>query len=216
MTQTLKLIVAAAFTLWVWGCTSGINGPETITGELPRELTAMEKKVISDGQSFNFEIFKNTVAADTVDNMFISPLSISIALGMTLNGADSVTFEQMRNTLALQEMSLGEINEAYEALTELLVNADPKVQMQIANSIWHEENFQVEDEFVQRLQSHFDARVEGLDFDDPASVDIINRQYLSKWLCTLLMPFILKATGCISLTKKKPEMLPLTWKTGTR
>jgi len=174
MTHTLKLIVAAAFTLWVWGCTSDINGPETTTGELPRELTAMEKKVISDGQSFNFEIFKNTVAADSVDNTFISPLSISIALGMTLNGADSVTFEQMRNTLALQGISLGEINEAYEALAELLVNADPKVQMQIANSIWHEEKFQVDDEFVQRLQSYFDARVEGLDFDDPASVDIIN------------------------------------------
>ena len=108
---------------------------DTPRDTLPRELTASEQKVISSAGSFSYRIFRETVAAEEKENMFISPLSISMALGMTVNGAAGETRESMLETLGMSQMELNEINEAYRGLIELLVNLDPKVKMKIANSI---------------------------------------------------------------------------------
>ncbi|MCP5061902.1 MAG: serpin family protein, partial [Ignavibacteriae bacterium] len=58
-------------------------------------------------------------------NIFISPLSISMALGMTLNGANGSTYDAMQSTLELSSLSNQEINEAYKSLIELLTQIDP-------------------------------------------------------------------------------------------
>jgi serpin B len=80
----------------------------------------------------------------------------------------------MRETLAFQGLEMEEINSGYQSLTELLMNADPKVKMEIANSVWSREGFPVEEEFTDNLVEYFNAEASELDFSDPASVDIIN------------------------------------------
>lgn len=158
-------------------CKSDVAGPgnDGPKGELPRELTVLEKELIEADHSFSYDIFARTVAYDQEDeNIFISPLSISMALAMTLNGAEGQTFEDMRKTLALEGMELEEINSSFKSLIELLTSADPAVQLKIANSIWYREGFPVNTEFQQAMNEYFSAQIEGLDFSDPASVDIIN------------------------------------------
>ncbi len=155
-------------------CETQVTGPQGPTGELPRELTEAERKLIDADRVFSYELFRNTVAHDDEENLMISPLSVSMALAMTLNGARKQTFEEMRNTLHLQGLELEEINEAFESLTDLLVTADPLVRMKIANSIWHDALLPVEEDFLQRVQQHYRAGVSGLDFSDPGAVDIIN------------------------------------------
>ncbi len=155
-------------------CTTNVTGPDT-NGELPRELSAAEKKLVEDGQSFGFNVFKSTVEGDASKNIFISPLSISVALGMTMNGAEGETFEQMRETLAFQGLNQDEINQGYQSLIKLLTEADPKVKMHIANSVWSREGFEVQESFTETLEEYFDATTRELDFSDPKSTDIINQ-----------------------------------------
>ncbi|MCG2587402.1 serpin family protein [Rhodohalobacter sulfatireducens] len=156
-------------------CQSDVTGPGEIHGELPRELTASEKQLVEADQSFSYDIFRQTVSYDNEEeNLFISPLSISTALAMTLNGAEGETLEQMKEALHLNGMDTGEINEAFQSLIELLVSLDPKVTMKIANSVWHEQSLVVEDDFLQRLEDFYDAEVAGLDFRNSGSVDTIN------------------------------------------
>jgi serine protease inhibitor len=160
--------------IFIVSCNDSLVGPEGPAGELPRELTRVEKQLIEADGQFSYELFRNTVAWDDEDNVFISPLSISMALAMTLNGAEGETYDQMRETLHLNGMNTEEINEAFESLIELLTTVDPKVTMRIANSIWYEEGLLAEEDFLERVRSAYNASVEQLDFMDPASVDVIN------------------------------------------
>lgn len=158
-------------------CDSNLTGPDDTDpkGELPRDLTTSEQKLVEADRNFSFRIFRETVAYDhEEDNIMISPLSISMALAMALNGAEGQTYEDMRDALKLSGMDLEDINGAFESLTELLMTVDPKVTMKIANSVWHRDGLPVKEDFLDRLEKHFGAQVEGLDFSDPAAVDKIN------------------------------------------
>ncbi|MFA5669050.1 MAG: serpin family protein [Balneolaceae bacterium] len=156
-------------------CSNQITEPADII-EVPKEVTFAEKKLSKSSQSFSFNLFQKVVAEeDEKENVFISPLSVSMALGMTINGAKKETYRQMRETLALQGLEMEEINEGYKLLAERLKTADKKVKLQIANSVWSKKGFTVEDDFSQRLEKYFDAEATELDFTDPESVNTINK-----------------------------------------
>lgn len=149
--------------------------PEGLKGELPRELTAQEIKLIEADRDFSYDIFRRTVAYDDeTDNLMISPLSISTALAMTLNGAKGETSEGIREALRLQGMSQEEINDAFQSLIKLLLSADPKVKIKIANSIWYREGTPVEEDFIGKIKEKYEAEISGIDFSDPATVNVIN------------------------------------------
>ncbi|MFC1725516.1 serpin family protein [candidate division KSB1 bacterium] len=141
---------------------------------LPRELTSSEISLITSGNQFSFNIFKETVNAEQDKNIFISPLSISMALGMTYNGAGGTTEEAMKTTLGFDNMTVPEINSSYKSLLDLLLDLDEDVIMQIANSIWIRENFPVEQEFIDLNSTYFDAEVTELDFSLAEAIEIIN------------------------------------------
>lgn len=140
----------------------------------PRELSVFEEQIVSSDNIFGIKLFKALNDAEPDSNLFISPLSVSMALGMALNGAADSTYEAMKNTLELNGLSETEINQAYKDLIELLVNLDKKVVMQIANSIWYRDNFTVEPDFIDVNKMYFDAEVQALDFDDANAPNIIN------------------------------------------
>ena len=139
-----------------------------------RELTDFEKRLVEADNTFGFKLFKEINKQDVNKNLFISPLSVSMALGMTLNGANNETQEAMENTLEFHNMTTDDINQSYKSLIQLLRNLDSKVIFQIANSIWYRQGMVFEQAFIDRNKSYFDAVVRALDFNDPGSADIIN------------------------------------------
>ncbi|MFC1906182.1 serpin family protein, partial [Chloroflexota bacterium] len=143
-------------------------------GGAARALTIGEQQLVESSNTFGFKLLNEVVGQDGDKNIFISPLSVSMALGMTLNGADGDTYEAMKQTLELSGLTEEEINKSYASLIELLRGLDPEVIFQIANSIWYRQGFPVKQSFLDICQQYFDAVVEGLDFSDPAAVDIIN------------------------------------------
>lgn len=141
---------------------------------LPRTLTSSEQELIASSSVFSYEVFQNIVAAEESGNVFISPLSISMALGMTLNGAAGETQVAIKETLNLNELKLQAINQSYQSLIDLLINLDHQVDMNIGNSLWSRQGFSINQTFKDTLQTYFDARVEELDFSDPAAANVIN------------------------------------------
>ena len=139
-----------------------------------REFTALEKELSNSGNRFGCKLFKEIVRTQPDTNLFISPLSVSMALGMTYNGAANTTEEAMRNTLEFGNMSVQEINETFLSLMELLKNLDSDVIFQIANSIWYRENYPVQPSFLSVNQTYFHAEVHGINFSLPGTLDIIN------------------------------------------
>ena len=141
---------------------------------ISRDLTTLEKRLVESNNKFGFKLFKEIVKEEQDKNVFISPLSVSMALGMTLNGANGGTKEAMEQTLELLGLTMEEINESYKSLIELLTQLDPKVLFQIANSIWYRQEMTFEEDFINLNKTYFDALVQGLDFNDPNTVNIIN------------------------------------------
>jgi serpin B len=130
--------------------------------------------VVTAGNDFAFRFLEQVYQTVPDSNLFLAPLSASMALGMTMNGATGSTFEEMRTTLGFQGMSLDQINQGYRDLVDLLLGLDPSVEIGIGNSIWYREEFPVRADFLDRTGSYFDAEVSALDFGNPGAVDIIN------------------------------------------
>jgi serine protease inhibitor len=96
--------------------------------------------------------------------VFISPLSASMSLGMTLNGARAGTFDAMRSALQFGTTSQADINGGYKSLISLLRGLDPGVDFKIANSIWHRNGMTFSPPFLDAGKTYFDAAIQGLDF----------------------------------------------------
>ena len=125
---------------------------------------------------FAFEFWKSLQSEVSInENYFISPLSLHIALGMLLNGADNETKAEIQKVLGLQDLSMEEINKTYAELINNLPKVDPKVINTIANSIWQDQKLVVEKSFVDNLTSNFNARIYNEDFGNAATVDKINK-----------------------------------------
>ena len=144
-------------------------------------LDLKSKTIIEGDNAFAFDIFREIIKSEEDNkNLMISPLSISLALAMTYNGADGETKEAMEEVFHLHGLSPDDINKSYQGLINALLGVDPKVIMEIANSIWYRDSFTVEDNFLNVNKNYYDAEVDGLDFNNPASKDIINNWVATK------------------------------------
>ncbi len=142
--------------------------------ELPRPLTSSEQLVIERSNDFGIDLLREVLEVDSRPNVVISPLSASMALGMTLNGARGTTFEGMRTALRFEGLSRAEINESYRSLLELLGSLDPEVKISIANSAWANQDYSFHQAFFAALAEYFDAPAESRDFADPQTLLEIN------------------------------------------
>ncbi len=149
------------------------DSPPRITA-LPRTLSAGEQAVIGASNTFGFDLFRELEKTRADSNIFMSPLSATMALGMTMNGAAGQTFDEMRTTLGFGTSPASEINASYRSLIELLRGLDETVDFRIANSIWYRTGFPFETTFLDESRQFFDARVSALDFDAPTAPTTIN------------------------------------------
>lgn len=141
---------------------------------LPRALTAGERVVIDASNAFGFGLLRELDRTRADSNIFMSPLSASLALGMTMNGAAGQTFDEMRNALALGTRSPAEINASYRSLLDMLHELDRTVEFRIANSIWYRDGFPFEQTFLDEARQYFDAKVAPLDFAAASAAPTIN------------------------------------------
>jgi serpin B len=154
---------------------AGCNLP----GNTPDEdLNVTEKtaRLIEAENQFGFELYQNVFASETdYDNIMLSPLSVSLALAMTYNGADGETKTAMEKTLKVYGLTPEDINTSYRDLVQALKSLDPKVLLEIANAIFYRNDFQVENEFVSINKNYYDAEVSALDFgNEQQSLETIN------------------------------------------
>ena len=135
----------------------------------------VDARLASANTNFGFKLYSEVSSRDGGKNVFISPSSVGLCLAMAYNGAEGETRQAMARALELQGMSLEEVNRAYAELKAALESPDPKVQLQIANSLWARKGIKLNAEFVSRNKQFYDAQVTELDFDSPDSAATINQ-----------------------------------------
>lgn len=97
-----------------------------------------------------------------------------MALGMALNGAAGETSEAMRGTLRFEGLSEAEINASFQGLMDVLEDLDPRVSFDVGNSVWYRDDFTPRPSFLEAVEGPYEARVEGVDFTDPATPGVLN------------------------------------------
>jgi serine protease inhibitor len=167
---------AAIFILPVALLSCSKNEDNLPTKPVPIDLTQNQGTLIESGNSFAFDIFRNVLkSAGENDNVIISPLSISCALSMTLNGANGATRDSMLKTLRLNGITPDEINNSFMDLTKALLSVDKRVLITIANSVWTENNFAAKQAFTDLLKNYYSAAAESFDINDASTPDRINK-----------------------------------------
>ena len=142
------------------------------------DLRSEEQTMVGADQSFAFEFFENIFleeAAGDNENFMVSPLSLSMALAMTANGASGETKAAMYETLKLGDFSDDVINAYYKKLREALLKTDPSTRLSIANAIFTNRSVDIKPSFINTNTSFYDATVEPVDFGDVKTAGIINR-----------------------------------------
>lgn len=149
---------------------------DPVTDPVPINLTEAQTVIIESGNEFAFDIFGKVAGnAEPGQNVMISPLSISYALSMTLNGAEGGTRDAMMETLRISGIDMETLNKSHKTLTEALLNIDKKILISIANSVWTEDNFDVKKAFIDILTSYYDAESKPFDIDDPSAPGLMNK-----------------------------------------
>lgn len=138
----------------------------------PIELAAPVASVFTD---FSFHFFKNLQTETGADkDIFVSPLSLHIALGMLVNGAEGESKTQIMKALRSESLSQEDLNNAYKTLLTELPKADPLVKLTLANAIFYKNGFTVETPFLNTMSGTFNAQIKGLPFVQ-ADVATINK-----------------------------------------
>jgi|HubBroStandDraft_6_1064221.scaffolds.fasta_scaffold16853_3 serpin B len=137
------------------------------------ELMA-EKDIPSAVQAFGLELLRQECSSRPRENVFISPLSVYLALAMAENGAGRETKQAMRRALriAADADALKLNTEAKQLLQELQRKAG--VELSIGNALWIDSQMTLAPEFVSLCAEYFDALVQTLAMKNPASAKIIN------------------------------------------
>lgn len=150
---------------------------DPVAGKTPAhlDLSPQGRALVTASNDFAFRMFKETEAGTAAGkNMMVSPLSISYALGMALNGAATTTYDSIRNTLGFNQLTLQDINSNYKTLMPFLLNADPSTTLKIANSVWYTTGFNPKQTFLDTVGYYFNAYLSQIDFTSPGAKNTIN------------------------------------------
>lgn len=168
----IRMLIAVLF-LVSSGCSKQENPiPDDIV------LTVKSQQLIKNNNTFGFKLF-SAIPQNRSQNVMISPLSVSTALSMALNGANGETKTAIANSLSFEGLTPEEINTIYFDLVNALKKADDKVVMNIANSIWIRKDFPVLESFTKVNHDFYDASITNLEFNS-AALNIINNWVKSK------------------------------------
>lgn len=131
------------------------------------------QEIVSSTNELGFELLTR-VDADENNNIFISPTSLMTALSMVYNGSDGETKEEISSALQLPGIHLDDLNKANASLVTKLYKDMDQVTVNIANSIWLNDQYNFQEQFAQNNRDYYHAEIEEIDILDRKSAQVIN------------------------------------------
>ena len=138
-------------------------------------LIAKAKRASTGLNTFGLKLLEAEAVSTPHANVFISPLSLYLALAMTEGGSAGKTRAAMRQTLEVPTSVTEEaMHESASALMQSL-RTQKGVELLIANAIWSSPKLPLAPAFVRQCQTLYDAEAKSIEFTKPDAADIINR-----------------------------------------
>ena len=138
----------------------------------PISLTTKQSALVSDGNAFSYRFIGQIDAyarSKEQTDWFVSPLSLQMALGMLLNGAQGQTANEICRMLGYGDGETAEINNYFRLLLDQLPKLDQKTDLALANAIFHNKDISLKAPFRDAVNKSYDAQLQALDFSKTKS-----------------------------------------------
>lgn len=165
-----RYIITTALTslLLISGCSDNNQSAYNDSLLKAKSITIDTKEIDEQFQNSYYDMSLSLLKQqDLSDSNLISPLSIYTALGMTMNGADGDTLEEMEQVFGLSSTDMNRYLSNYSKNLG---------QYSSANSIWLEESFVegVKQDFLNENFSFYNSEVYKTAMDDKSTKEINN------------------------------------------
>ena len=135
-------------------------------------LTDEERELVYKNNDFAINLFRE---ARGEESQVLSPLSITYALGMINNGAAGKTQQEINDVLGFGDAGADAINAFCRKMLTESGNVDKETKVMIANNIYMNKDYELQEPFIQKAYDYYDATPETRDFLDGETMDVINQ-----------------------------------------
>ena len=119
-------------------------------------------QTVKGNNRFAFDLFEKIQQEG--ENVFFSPYSISSALAMTYTGAEGTTQQEMQKIFGFANDRQSQA-EAFHMLNKHLDTLNDKtIELNVANSLWCQDNYDFLDEFLNINKKYYQAGIRKVDF----------------------------------------------------
>ncbi|XP_038050239.1 leukocyte elastase inhibitor-like [Patiria miniata] len=129
---------------------------------------------------FAFHLYQTLADDPHRDNIFFSPMSISIALAMTSLGARGNTARQIKDVLKFSTLEESRLHSSFAELNSAIfgANAD-KYVLRKANRLFGHKGFDLRQEFLADAERYYSSHMASLDFVEDTEVA---REFINSWV----------------------------------
>lgn len=136
------------------------------------DLTNQQHELVNTMIDFSYRMWDVVADESRNKNMLISPLSIYHSLSMLANGADGETLRQLNELLGTED--LAHLNELNKLLITELPKVDRSVKFTQANSIWIDNQFALNQNYLDACMDIFGAGAYNFEAGSNSAMDAIN------------------------------------------
>ncbi|KAL0601278.1 Corticosteroid-binding globulin [Plecturocebus cupreus] len=157
------------YTCLLWLSSSGLWTVQAMDPNAAYMNTSRHHRgLASVNADFAFSLYKHLVALSPKKNVFISPVSISMALAMLSLGTCGHTRAQLLQGLGfnLTEKSEAEIHQGFQHLHQLLAESDTSLEMTLGNALFLDGSLELLESFSADIKHYYESEVLTLNFQD--------------------------------------------------
>ncbi|PNI97512.1 SERPINA6 isoform 3 [Pan troglodytes] len=160
------------YTCLLWLSTSGLWTVQAMDPNAAYvNMSNHHRGLASANVDFAFSLYKHLVALSPKKNIFISPVSISMALAMLSLGTCGHTRAQLLQGLGfnLTERSETEIHQGFQHLHQLFAKSDTSLEMTMGNALFLDGSLELLQSFSADIKHYYESEVLATNFQDWAT-----------------------------------------------
>ena len=123
-------------------------------------------KTINANNQFAFDYYAKV---NENKNIFFSPWSITSAFAILNEGSKGNTSQEIQNVFGLDQNN----KEQFQAINKILNQEKDGYTIEVANSLWLAQDFELHTEYADTVQTYYDGTIEKVDFANDGT-DVIN------------------------------------------
>ncbi|XP_025838379.1 corticosteroid-binding globulin-like isoform X1 [Vulpes vulpes] len=161
-------MLLALCTYFLWLSTSDLLTVQAKDPDTDVTKSSSHRDLAPKNVDFAFNLYRHLVASSPDKNVFISPVSISMALAMLSLGACGYTRVQLLQGLGfnLTKMSEAEIHQGFRHLRHLLEKSDTMLEMTMGNALFLDRSLELLEPFSADTKHYYDLEAWATDFQD--------------------------------------------------